>query len=56
MMKVANKTGKQGPELVARVAELESENTGQAREVEELKVCLSFCYSLLNFDFEAIAF
>jgi hypothetical protein len=37
---VATKTGKQGPELVSRVAELEAENAGQARQVEELRVAL----------------
>jgi hypothetical protein len=40
MMKVATKTGKQAPELVSRVAELEAENSGQARQIDELKVAL----------------
>ena len=37
---MATKTGKQGPELVSRVAELEAENAGQARQMEELRVAL----------------
>ncbi len=40
MMKVATKTGKQAPELVSRVAELEAENSSQARQIDELKVAL----------------
>ncbi len=40
LSQVATKTGKQGPELVSRVAELEGENAGQARQIEELRVAL----------------